>query len=117
VDALENARTACLEALQRQEERVRRGEPLATYTREELARRVDLDLMESITRRLERGSPATARRGCPQLLRPDGPRSHEESRSNDPERGRQPVATAGSNRADYRRIQGPMEPAESLVKA
>ncbi|HEY1168652.1 MAG TPA: hypothetical protein VGE81_06705 [Candidatus Limnocylindrales bacterium] len=52
VDALENARTACLKALQRQEERVRCGEPLATYTREELAGRVDLDLMESITDRL-----------------------------------------------------------------
>jgi hypothetical protein len=52
VDALENARTACLKALQRQEERVRRGEQLAAYTREELAGRVDLDLMESITDRL-----------------------------------------------------------------
>jgi hypothetical protein len=52
VDALENARTACLKALHRQEERVRRGEQLAAYTREELAGRVDLDLMESITDRL-----------------------------------------------------------------
>jgi hypothetical protein len=52
VDALENARAACLEALQRQEERVRRGEPLATYTREELAGKVDLDLMEVVTDRL-----------------------------------------------------------------
>ena len=52
VDAIENARTACLRALQRQEERVRRGEPLATYTREELAGKVDLDLMDTITDRL-----------------------------------------------------------------
>jgi hypothetical protein len=52
VDALENARAACLKALQRQEERVRRGEPLATYAREELAGKVDLDLMEAVTDRL-----------------------------------------------------------------
>jgi hypothetical protein len=52
VDAIENARTACLKALQRQEERIRRGEPLAIYTREELAGKVDLDLMEAVTDRL-----------------------------------------------------------------
>ena len=52
VDAIESARTACLRALQRQEERVRRGESLATYTREELAGKVDLDVMDAVTDRL-----------------------------------------------------------------
>ena len=52
VDALERARASCLSALQRQETRVRRGEPLAKYTHEELAGKVDLDLMQAAEDRL-----------------------------------------------------------------